>query len=289
MPIKTALITAAGYGSRFFPISKSVQKEMLPILNRPVVDYLVEDCIQAGIEHIILVVRAGDHLVEHFYTEQPRILEQLRRLGTEHKYATLANLHAKAHFTFALQQDDDGYGTGIPVKNARTYLEHEDAFLYLTGDDFIYHANGESEASQLVALYEKTGSAVLSARTVPEDQTHRYGIVETEDRDGLRYLKSMVEKPKPGTTTSNLANISKYILTKDVFALLEKQSVDSASKELYITDTVTALAEQAPVAVHVPRGEYLDCGSVAGWLRANLWVAHQNPELWQQVTDGIIS
>ena len=285
MSIKTALITAAGYGSRFFPISKSVQKEMLPILNRPVVDYLVEDCIKAGIEHIILVVRAGDHLVEHFYTEQPRILEQLRKLGTEHKYDALANLHAKAHFTFTIQQDDDG----VPVKNARTYLEHEEAFLYLTGDDFMYHPNGQSEAAELISLYEKTKSPILSARAVAPDQTHRYGIVETEERDGYKYLKSMIEKPKQGTTSSNLANISKYILTKEVFTILDKQAVDSASKELYITDTVSALSNFAPVAVHVPCGEYLDCGSVAGWLRANLWVARQDKELWKQVTEGILT
>lgn len=284
MPIRTALITAAGYGSRFFPVSKSVQKEMLPVLNRPVIDYLVDDCIRAGIEKIILTVREGQNIVQHYYTEQPSLRTHFESMGTAEKYRAVEELHQKASFHFVTQRNADGYGTAVPVKLAQELLQDEEAFLYITGDDFVFHSDDSSEAKQLISLWERSGAqAVLSAREVPAEDTHRYGIVETREEDGVSYLSSLVEKPPQGTTTSRLANISKYVLTKDIFAGLQNQQPNPDSGELYITDTVAALDR---VAVHVPYGKYLDCGSVAGWLKANLTVARQDPTLWNEITES---
>jgi UTP--glucose-1-phosphate uridylyltransferase len=286
MAITTALISAAGYGSRFFPVSKSVQKEMLPVLNRPVLDYLVDDCIAAGISHIILIVREGQDLVRHYYTEQPELRTFFEQMGSAKKYEAIENLHHKARFSFITQRDVDGYGTAVPVKLARQYLEDEEAFLFLTGDDFMYHPEGGSEAADLAALWEATkASAVMSAREVEEQQVSRYGIIETEERDGHRYMRSLIEKPALGSTTSRLANISKYVLTPALFPLIEDQEVDSKSGELYITDSLIALSKANPIAVHVPRGDYLDCGTVASWLKANLRIAKQDPALWEEIKE----
>ena len=285
MSIKTAVITAAGYGSRFFPVSKSVQKEMLPVLNRPVLDYLVDDCIAAGINHIILTVREGQDLVRHYYSEQPQLRTFFESMGSVKKYEAIENLHKKAKFTFVTQRDIDGYGTAIPVKLARQYVEDEEAFLFLTGDDFTYNPRG-SEAGALATLWEKTqAGAVMTAREIDESLVSKYGIIETEKNKGYDFVKTLVEKPAVGTTTSRLANISKYVLTPAVFPLIETQKVDKKSGELYITDTILALKEQMPVAVHVPKGEYLDCGNVASWLKANLRIAKQDPELWKEIQD----
>lgn len=290
MPIKTALITAAGYGSRFFPVSKSVQKEMLPVLNRPVIDYLVDDCIQAGIERIILTVREGQNIVEHYYTEQPKLRSFFEAMGTAEKYKAVEQLHQKAHFQFLIQRDSDGYGTAVPVKLAQSFLQEEEAFLYLTGDDFIFHPNGHTEAAALVELWEKTkAQAVMSCREVAAEDTHRYGIVETTLKEGVQHLTSLVEKPPQGTTTSRLANISKYVLTPAAFSVLANQALDQKSGEAYITDTILELAQTGDVVVHVPQGEYLDCGSVAGWLKANLTLAEQDPELWHEIRDSFTS
>ena len=284
MPIRTALITASGYGSRFFPVSKGVQKEMLPVLNRPVLDYLVDDCIAAGVTNIIITVREGQNLVRDYYTEQPRLRDFLEQMGTAEKYAAVEGLHQKAQFTFVTQRNEDGYGTGVPVQLARGYLEKEEAFLYYTGDDFSYHAGQASEAEALIKLWQDTGAiGVMSCREVDVTETHRYGIVETENENGFKMMTSLVEKPAQGTTTSRLANISKYVLTPKVFAHLEHQKPNSQNGELYITDTILALANEGKVAVHVPRGEYLDCGSVAGWLKANLRVALDQPAIWNEV------
>jgi len=286
MPITTALITAAGYGSRFFPVSKSVQKEMLPVLNRPVLDYLVDDCIAAGITSIILIVREGQDLVRHYYSEQPQLRTFFEQMGSAKKYEAIENLHQKARFTFVTQRDVDGYGTAVPVRLAKQYLQKEEAFLFLTGDDFMYHPNGETEAGALVELWEATkAAAVISAREVDPEQTSRYGIIETEERDGHRFMRSLIEKPAQGTTDSRLANISKYVLTPAIFPFLHGQAVDSGSGEFYITDTLLSLSKEHSVAVHVPKGEYLDCGNVAGWLKANLHLAKHDPALWAEVLE----
>jgi UTP--glucose-1-phosphate uridylyltransferase len=284
MAIRTALITASGFGSRFFPVSKSVQKEMLPVLQRPVLDYLVDDCIAAGITNIILTVREGQPLVPYYYTEQPAVKQFFEERGWGAKYEALEDLHHKATFRFVLQRHEDGYGTGVPVKLAEEFLKGEEAFLYLTGDDFIYNPTGSSSASQLIEVWERTQSAaVLSCREVEASQTHKYGIVETVEESGFRKLKSFVEKPPQGTTDSRLANISKYVFTPSIFPLLKDQAVNADSGELYITDTVANLAKSKVVSVHVPHGEYLDCGNVAGWLKANLTVAASDPVLWSEV------
>lgn len=286
MPITTALITAAGYGSRFFPVAKSVQKEMLPVLNRPVLDYLVDDCIKAGITNIVLTIREGQNLAQHYYTEQPKLRTFFAKMGTPQKYATIETLHQKAKFTFVLQNDADGYGTGIPVQLAEQYLKDEPAFLYLTGDDFCYQSNDRSEAADLIQTWEQTqAAAVVSCREVPLEETYRYGIIETSQQNGFSYMKSLVEKPKAGTTSAHLANISKYVLTPAIFPILKGQSPDQSSGEIYITDTLIKLAKESPVAVHVPKGEYLDCGNVAGWLIANLRLAKDDPKLWHEIQE----
>ncbi len=285
MAIRTALITASGFGSRFFPVSKSVQKEMLPVLNRPVLDYLVDDCIAAGITNIILTVREGQPLVPYYYTEQPAVKQFFDERGWGEKYAALETLHNKATFTFVTQSHEDGYGTGVPVRLAQKYLENEEAFLYLTGDDFTYSGQGSSSASQLMSVWEETrAAAVLSCREVESELTHKYGIVETREEGGKQFLTTFIEKPAQGTTASRLANISKYVFTPSIFPLLENQGVDQKSGELYVTDTVLSLSKQQPVAVHVPQGDYLDCGNVAGWLKANLKLASADPALWGELS-----
>ncbi len=285
MKITSALITAAGFGSRFFPLTKSVQKEMLPVLNKPVLDYLVDDCIAAGITDIYLVVRADDALVQSYYTEQPQIKEQLKRIGTEHKYKALESLHSKARFTFIIQRPEDGYGTGVPVRLAEQYLKDQPGFLYLTGDDFILHEGEGSEAGQLVQTWEAAGRplAAVTAQKVAPEQTHRYGILQIAESDGSTWLQGLVEKPAQGTAPSNLANISKYIFTPAVFDALRDQPVHEIALELYITDTITTLTQQGKVAVHVPTGQYLDCGSVPSWLKTNLTVALRDPEIGAEV------
>ena len=274
MPIRKALITCAGYGTRFLPITKAVQKEMLPIWNRPVIDYTVSACIQAGVEEIVFVVRSGDTQIREFYSESKRLQEFLNKMGKSAMYPEVEKLHTQARYTFIEQPSEALYGTGTPVKLAQAYLEDQEAFFVLMGDDFVYKAGGATHIQQMVELYDRgVASSVLSCIKKPQNELHKYGIAETYEEQGTLFARNIVEKPAPGTAPSDLANISKYILTPEVFEILSTQSPNPVHHELQITDTVTALATSQKVAVCVPEGEYLDCGNPEGWFHANEVVA----------------
>lgn len=284
MTIRKALITSAGFGTRFLPITKTIQKEMLPVLNRPLIDYVVEDCVKAGIEEIIFVISEHNRQLLHFYRENKRLYEYLERMGKIEKYETVRHLHEQAKFTFVKQSDADQYGTATPVRLAESHLKDEDAFLVFMGDDFVYNKDGSSEAQKMIDVFtNQQATALCTCIERPDSELHKYGIAQIREENGTQFLKTFIEKPDPGTAPSNLSNISKYIFTPEVFSVIAKQRTDDKSGELYITDTITTIAEQSPVVVHTPKGEYLDGGSVESWLKANLQVAWNDPELQKEL------
>jgi UTP--glucose-1-phosphate uridylyltransferase len=288
MAITKAIITTAGFGTRFLPISKTIQKEMLPIVNRPLVDYVVDDLVKAGVTDIIFVVSEHNKQILHYYSENARLREYLEKMGKLDAYQSVSTLHSKARFTFVRQSDEDQYGTAVPVRLCREYLQDEEAFFVYMGDDFMYNSSGVSEAAEMKKLFELSGaSGVATFIERPTELLHKYGVAEVEERNGIRYLKHLVEKPAPGTAPSNLCNISKYILTPAVFDILDTQQVNPESGELYVTDTVEELAHRTGVAVYTPKGEYLDGGFVESWLKANLRVAWDNPQLRQAITEYV--
>lgn len=290
MNIKKALITSAGFGTRFLPITKTIQKEMLPILDRPLIDYVVEDCIKAGIEEIVFVISEHNIQIKHFYSENKRLYEYLDRMNKTQVYEKVRHLHTQAKFTFVIQPDNEQYGTAVPVKLAQKHFAKEDAFLVFMGDDFVYNPDGTSEASRMIELFKKTKSnALATCIEKPEEHLHKYGVVKLKTEKGDNYLLEMVEKPAPGTAPSNLVNISKYIFTPEVFDIIANQELDSKSGELYITDSIIKLAETGKVVIHTPQGEYLDGGYVAGWLKANLTLAKQDPELKAELAEFLKS
>jgi UTP--glucose-1-phosphate uridylyltransferase len=284
MKINKALITSAGFGTRFLPISKTIQKEMLPILDRPLIDYVVEDCIKAGISDIVFVINEHNYQVLHYYRENDRLFQYLKKNNKLELYDQIKNLHQQANFHFVKQSDDDDYGTAVPVQLAKEYLQNEEAFLVLMGDDFIYNYDGHSEVAAMIDTFSRSGAkGLVTCIEKPSELLQRYGVADFTQENDFRYLKALVEKPQPGTAPSNLANISKYILPQTVFDLIDVQQPNPQSRELYITDTVSQLALTDKVVIHQPQGEYLDGGYPLGWLLANLSVAKDKKEIWQEV------
>lgn len=283
--IKKALITSAGFGTRFLPISKTIQKEMLPVLTRPIIDYIVSDCVAAGIEEIIIVVKEGENrLVEHFYMEHKSLEQHLTQMGKLEKFHDKIHQYDNIKFTFVPQTVDDNYGTAIPVKLAKKHLENEAAFLVFMGDDFIYNQNGKSEAKAMMEMFEKSGSkGLVTCITKPDEELYRYGVAEVLKENGFTYLKNLVEKPEAGKAPSNLTNISKYILTPDIFEIIENQKPNEANGEFYITDSVSELAKSSDVCIYTPSGRYLDGGNLINWLKANIVVAKSDPDLAEEL------
>lgn len=286
MNIRKAIITTAGFGTRFLPISKTIQKEMLPILERPLVDYVVADCVRAGIEEIIFVINEHNDQILHFYRENRRLYEYLKRMNKLQMYEPVAHLHTQAKFTFVRQLDNDPYGTATPVKLARQAVESEEAFLVLMGDDFIYNGPTHSVVADMISAFKATKAAgLVTCLEKPWDVLHKYGVIETEQTTQGLVVKNIVEKPAPGTAPSNLTNISKYILTPAIFDIIDAQDPHPSSNELLITDSVLTLARQHPVIPYIPQGEYLDGGYVAGWLKANLTVLAENKTALAEVKE----
>lgn len=288
MQVKKAIITCAGFGTRFLPITKTIQKEMLPILDRPLIDYVVDDCVKAGIEEIIFVMNEHNYQVLHFYRENQRLYHYLQKMNKLALYEQIAHLHQKATFHFVKQSDRDPYGTAVPVMLAKDYVKDEEAFLVLMGDDFIYKAKQDSEVKRMLETFQAANAtALVTCIEKPDGELSRYGIAQVRQENGHQYLERLVEKPAAGTAPSNLANISKYILSNKVFPILEQQEVNPKSGELYITDTVEKLAQTEKVVLHTPDGQYLDGGYPLGWLLANLTVAKDRPEIWQAVKEFV--
>lgn len=289
--IKKAIITAAGYGTRFLPISKTVKKEMMPILNRPVLDYVVSDCYDAGIEEIIFVTKERDGIIQSYYSENRSLaqhLEEMKKLGKYKHFLKFVEIQNNIHFRFVEQTQYDQYGTAIPVKIAQKYLKNEEAFLVLMGDDFIYNQDKSSEVVKMIETFDSSNAkGLMTCIKMPDEELSKYGVAETRSSNGFDFLKNLVEKPKAGTAPSNLVNISKYILPAEIFEIIERQEKNPQSGEFYITDSLLALAQKQDVVIHKPKGKYLDSGYILGWLKANLTVAWDDPELKKDLTDFI--
>lgn len=284
MNITKAVIACAGFGTRMLPISKTLQKEMLPILDRPLVDFIVEDCIKAGITEIIFVTNPNNKQLIHYYTENTRVKDFLAQMGKSDRYEKIANLHKKAKFTFVPQPPEVGYGTAIPVKLIEPYIEKDEAFLVFMGDDFIYNADDYSETAAMIKTFQETNSkGLVTCLSKPQEILHKYGVAKTRQENSNLFLTNLIEKPAPGAAPSNLVNISKYIFTSDIFPIIKNQTPNPDSQELYITDSVTTLAQNNPVVIYQPNGEYFDGGYLEGWLKANIKIALKNPELRAEI------
>lgn len=288
MKIKKAVITAAGYGTRFFPLTKTIQKEMLPILDRPIIDYVVNDCLMAGVEEIIFIVKENDTQLQHFYSESLQVKAYLERMGKMDKYPELEKLHQKAKFTFVTQKSSEAYGTSIPLKLVKENVKDEDAFIMFMGDDYIYNSDGSSETVKMIKHFEDSGAQALGTFIKrPKELLHKYGVARVRNENNFQFLIDIIEKPNEGEAPSDLVNISKYIFTPYIYDSLDAQIINPIQNEWLITDTLTIFAEDHDVVVFPTQGEYLDGGYLEGWLKANLLLASSDTQLLNNLKEYI--
>lgn len=264
MNVTKAIIPVAGWGTRRLPITKTIEKCMLPIGNRPLVDYVVQDCLAAGITELIFVVGEDSTQLEEYYRSNIKLNDYLKRNGKEDKLAMVAPLEGvKLHFV--TQPSYGKYGTAVPVALAADFVGPNESAVVLMGDDFIWNPDGSSEVARLIAATPEGACGLLAAR-VPQEDVGKYGVVEKDDEGNYQRI---IDQPEPSEAPSNLINISKYLLTKQV--------IDAAANlppahngEYQLPDAVNDfVAAGGQVKVVPAEGEYLDGGSVEGWLHAN--------------------
>ena len=266
----TAVIFAAGTGTRMLPITSAIQKELMPILNRPIIDYIVSDLVAAGITRIIFVIRPGQTLLKDYFLGNKDFEMALERLGKVKSLEILDKVHRQAHFEFVEQPESAGYGTAIPLQIALPLLGAAEPVLVCGGDDFVWRGDGGSEFADFIETFTASGGeGAMMSLELPDDQLAQYGVLSVNQRDGFNYLTDLVEKPKTGTAPSNLVNISKYILSGAMREYVKAVKQNSASSEYYITDAILAGAKEHPLVVHTVSGEFLDTGNPASWLHAN--------------------
>ncbi|WP_332628472.1 UTP--glucose-1-phosphate uridylyltransferase GalU [Halalkalibacter flavus] len=271
--VRKAIIPAAGLGTRFLPATKAMPKEMLPIVDKPTIQYIIEEAVESGIEDIIIVTGKGKRAIEDHFDHA---FELEQNLIEKEKFALLDKVQAASKVDIHYIRQKEPKGLGHAVWCARKFIGNE-PFAVLLGDDIV---QAETPCTkQLIDVYNETGSSVIGVQTVPEDQTHRYGIVDPISQEGRTYqVSNFVEKPKQGTAPSNLAIMGRYLLTPQIFSLLESQET-GAGGEIQLTDAIQRLNEQQYVYAYDFEGERFDVGEKFGFVLTTLKFALQNDEL----------
>jgi UTP--glucose-1-phosphate uridylyltransferase len=265
-----AIIALAGFGGRRVPITKAIEKCMIPVGNRPIVDYLVDDCIAAGITDIIFAVGEQSQQIRTFYGHNQGLENYLVQNHKLEALEAVSNLKTKARFHFVTQGSQHPYGTTVPLWLARDYIQPDESFLFLYGDNMFYRQDGGSAIADFVQNAEASGApSAMMVNEVPQELVSQYGIVATQQRDGHEFFERIHEKPAPHEAPSNLNNSGCFKLNAGIFEHAER-GMTHPGKEQFFTDPLNWYHEAGnDIAVVRLNGEYLDCGSLEGWLYAN--------------------
>jgi UTP--glucose-1-phosphate uridylyltransferase len=266
--IKKCLFPVAGYGTRFLPATKNMPKEMLPVVNKPLVQYGVEEAIEAGMTTCAMVTGRGKRTITDHFDISYELEHQITGSGKETALISIREVLDKGVFTSVRQREMKGLGHAILTGEP---LIGNEPFGVLLSDDLCLN-DGPGVLSQMAELYEQYQCSIVAIQEVPEDETHKYGVIRGESiADGVYRVDEMVEKPAPEEAPSNLAIIGRYILSPDIFDIL-RQTKPGANGEIQITDALQIQAQQGRVIAYKFKGRRFDCGSVPGFVEATNFV-----------------
>ncbi|MBK1704453.1 UTP--glucose-1-phosphate uridylyltransferase GalU [Halochromatium glycolicum] len=274
--INKAVFPVAGLGTRFLPVTKASPKEMLPVVDKPLIQYAAEEAEQAGAQQLVFITGRHKRSIEDHFDKNPELESELRSAGKT-KLLEIVQTILPEHVNCIYVRQPEALGLGHAVLCAKPVVGNE-PFAILLADDLIAN-DGDGVCQQMADLHGRTGASILSVEEVPANETHKYGIVETETQpDGTLRVTSIVEKPKPADAPSNLAVVGRYLLTPTIFDKLENTQA-GAGGEIQLTDAIAALLEEETVLAHPFQGKRYDCGSKEGYLEATVELALDHPEL----------
>jgi UTP--glucose-1-phosphate uridylyltransferase len=283
--VRKAVFPVAGLGTRFLPATKAIPKEMLTVVDRPVIQHVVDEARDAGIEHFIFVTGRNKSVIEDHFDRQVELEEVLAARGkTAELEALAADLPDAGSTSFTRQQEP--LGLGHAVWCAREIVGNEPFALLLP--DVLVQTEGKGCLAQMIDAYAEHGGNILAVEPVPDDQVKNYGVVSLNGKGDGRVLPidGMVEKPKPGTEPSNLTILGRYILQPEIFAILAGQE-KGAGGEIQLTDAMLTLLKRQPFYALRYEGRAFDCGSKLGFLAANIAFALARPDLAKAVSAEI--
>ena len=264
--ISKCLFPAAGFGTRFLPATKAVPKEMLPIINKPILQYGVEEAISSGITNIAIVTGRGKRSIEDHFDNSIELESQLKETSKEYFIKDIQNIIKKATFTYVRQKKMLGLGHAILTGEP---LIGNNPFAVILADDLCINSN-ESVLKQMLKVFNKYKCSVVAIEEVPEEDTNKYGIIDGDLIEGSNdtfRVTNMVEKPESIESPSNMAIVGRYILTPDIFKIIKTLKPD-INGEIQITDALLSQARQGNVVAYKFKGLRFDCGSVRGYVKA---------------------
>lgn len=267
--IKKCLFPVAGYGTRFLPATKSMPKEMLPVVNKPLVQYGVEEAIDAGLTEISLVTGRGKRAIADHFDISYELEHQIAGTSKEKYLTSIRDVLNRGVFTMTRQREMKGLGHAILTGEV---LVGNEPFGVILSDDLCINEHGEGVMAQMVRLFRQFRCSIVAVQEVPMDQIHKYGVVAGQSlKDGLYRVDNMVEKPSAEEAPSNLAIIGRYILTPDIFDIL-RETPPGKNGEVQITDALMTQARSGCVMAYKFEGRRFDCGAVDGFVEATNYV-----------------
>jgi UTP--glucose-1-phosphate uridylyltransferase len=272
--VNKAIFPLAGHGTRFLPMTKASPKEMLPLVDKPVVQYVVEEAVASGIQEIIMITGRGKRAIEDHFDISYELEDVLEKKGKYELLEEIRKISYLAEIVYTRQKES--LGLGHAVLCGRQFIGDE-PFAVALGDEII--DGPEAALAQLVGVFRRVNGPVIGVQRVPPEEVSHYGIAAGKEiGEGLIEIESLVEKPSPEEAPSNLAVIGRYILTPDIFAILEQQK-PGVGGEIQLTDALRTLAGQRPVYAYEIQGARYDTGDKLGFLKATVQFGLKNPEL----------
>lgn len=284
MNVKKAIIPAAGLGTRFLPATKAQPKEMLPIVDKPTIQYLVEEAVESGIEEILIITGRNKRAIEDHFDKSVELEDELERSNKEELHKLIQNISNMADIYYIRQKEPKGLGHAI--SRAKTFVGNE-PFAVMLGDDIV-----DSEVpclKQLINCYDKYKTSILGVQEVKESEVSKYGIVEClKIEDRIYKVNDMIEKPEFEEAPSNIAILGRYIITPNIFDVLEKTKPGKGG-EIQLTDALKELLKQEAVYAHCFEGKRYDVGDKMGFLQANIEFALKRDDLKENLMNYILN
>ena len=277
--VRKAVLPAAGLGTRFLPATKSQPKEMLPVVDKPLIQYAVEECVESGIEHIIIVTGKGKNAIEDHFDSSPSLEEFLDKHGRPDMAEMVRKISNLAKVSYTRQKEPLGLGHAVLVTED---LVGDEPFAVLLGD--VIAPDPRRATRQLIEVYEATGLGAIAVAEVPHDQTHLYGIADAKPEnkapwgEKLLRISDLVEKPKPAEAPSNLAVTGRYVLPSRIFSCIQRTKPGRGG-EIQLTDALRLLAKEQGLWALNCEGKTYDAGDKLGFLKATVEMALENPAL----------
>jgi len=280
MKIRKAVIPAAGLGTRFLPATKAQPKEMLPIVKKPTIQYIIEEAVASGIEEILIITGRNKRAIEDHFDKSFELETILKEKGKNDMLEMVEGISDLADIYYIRQKEPKGLGHAIHC--AKTFVGNEPFAVFL-GDDIVH--NGKPCMKQMIELFEKKEATILGVQEVPEEEVSKYGIVDGESlADRIYKVKGLIEKPSKNEAPTNIAIVGRYIITPAIFNILETTKPGKGG-EIQLTDALIELAKKEEMYAYVFKGKRYDVGNVMGFLEANIEFALRDEDIKPELTE----